>query len=180
MLSVFFSKANTASAVSGLIWFVSYSAYAFTMAMYTNLNLYEKMLLSLLSNTGMAFGFQIINRLEGTGEGLQWSNFWRPVSIDDNITVGLITVMLLVCTILYLLIALYFEKILPSQYGVPQVIFFDDFMRRRFLKRYDHYGFSRGISYSRNDTGAASQVGIIQMKSIQMKIGIVSKMIRRT
>lgn len=121
MLSVFFSKANTASAVSGLIWFIFYAVYTFTIATYDTLELYEKMLLSLLSNTAMAFGFQIIIRLEGTSEGLQWNNFWRPVSVDDNISIGLIMVMLLVCTVLYLLIALYFEKILPGQYGVPQV-----------------------------------------------------------
>ncbi|KAJ6632964.1 Phospholipid-transporting ATPase ABCA3, partial [Pseudolycoriella hygida] len=124
MLSVFFSKANTASAVSGLVWFIFYSAYTFTIVAYDNLEVYEKMLLSLLSNTAMAFGFQIIIRLEGTSEGLQWNNFWRPVSVDDNISIGLIMVMLLVCTVLYLLIALYFEKVLPGQYGVPQPWYF--------------------------------------------------------
>lgn len=123
MLSVFFSKANTAAAVSGLIWFIFYAVYTFTSATYDTLELYEKMLLSLLSNTAMAFGFQIIIRLEGSSEGLQWNNFWRPVSVDDNISIGLIMVMLLVCTILYLIIALYFEKVLPGQYGVPQVCF---------------------------------------------------------
>lgn len=122
MLSVFFSKANTASAVSGLIWFIFYAVYTFTSANYENLALYEKMLLCLLSNTAMAFGFQIIIRLEGTSEGLQWNNFWRPVSVDDNISIGLIMIMLLVCTVLYLMIALYVEKVLPGKYGVPQVI----------------------------------------------------------
>lgn len=86
-----------------------------------HLELYEKILLSLLSNTAMAFGFNIIIRFEGTSEGLQWHNYWRPVTVDDNLSVGLVTVMLLVSTILYLLIALYFEQILPSQYGVPKV-----------------------------------------------------------
>lgn len=124
MLSVFFSKANTASAISGLIWFIFYSVYTFTSANYENLALYEKMLLSLLSNTGMAFGFQIIIRLEGTSEGLQWNNFWRPVSVDDNISIGLIMIMLLVCTVLYLMIALYVEKILPGEFGVPQPWYF--------------------------------------------------------
>lgn len=121
MLSVFFSKANTASAVAGLVWFLFYIAHSFTIGIYDSLGLYAKMLLSLLSNTAMAFGFQIIVRLESTSEGLQWSNFWRPVSVDDNISVGLVTVMLLVCTVVYLLIALYVEQVFPGQYGVPQV-----------------------------------------------------------
>lgn len=124
MLSVFFSKANTASAISGLIWFLFYLVYSFTSANYESLALYEKMLLSLFSNTAMAFGFQIIIRLEGTSEGLQWNNFWRPVSVDDNISIGLIMVMLLVCAVLYLLIALYVEQILPGDYGVPKPWYF--------------------------------------------------------
>lgn len=124
MLSVFFTKANTASAVSGLVWFIFYAVYSFTMATYESLALYEKMLISILSNTAMAFGFQLIIRLEGTSEGLQWNNFWRPISVDDNISVGLIMVMLLVCTGLYLIVALYVEKIFPGTYGVPQPWYF--------------------------------------------------------
>lgn len=124
MLSVFFSKANTAAAASGLIWFVFYVAYTLTTANYESLALHEKMLLCLLSNTAMAYGFQIIIRLEGTSEGLQWNNFWRPVTVDDNISIGLILIMLLVCTVLYLMVALYVEKILPGAYGVPEPWYF--------------------------------------------------------
>lgn len=119
MLSVFFSKANTASAVSGLIWFLSYSVYSFTYASYDQLLLYQKLLMSLFSNTAMAFGFQIIIRLEGSSEGLQWRNFFRGVSVDDSLSVGLLVVTLLIAALLYLMIALYVEKIFPGEYGVP-------------------------------------------------------------
>ncbi|XP_037025654.1 ATP-binding cassette sub-family A member 3-like isoform X1 [Bradysia coprophila] len=119
MLSVFFSKANTASAVSGLIWFLSYSVYSFTYASYDQLLLYQKLLMSLFSNTAMAFGFQLIIRLEGSSEGLQWNNFFRSVSVDDNLSLGLLVVTLLIAALLYLMIALYVEKIFPGEYGVP-------------------------------------------------------------
>lgn len=124
MLSVFFSKANTAAAVAGLLWFLFYSAYSFTMESYDELSLSTKLLLSLFSNTAMAYGFQLIIRFEGTGEGLHWHNLWKPVSIDDQLTVGMVMIMMLVCSLIYLLIALYVEKIFPGEYGVPEPWYF--------------------------------------------------------
>lgn len=124
MLSVFFSKANTASAVSGLIWFLSYSVYSFTYASYDQLRLSQKLVMSLFSNTAMAFGFQIIIRLEGSSEGLQWKNFFRSVSVDDSLSVGLLVIALLVAAFLYLMIALYVEKIFPGEYGVAEPWYF--------------------------------------------------------
>lgn len=124
MLSVFFSKANTAGAVSGLIWFLSYSVYSFTYASYDQLELYQKLLMSLFSNTAMAFGFQLIIRLEGSSEGLQWNNFFRSVSVDDSLSIGLLVISLLIAAFLYLMIALYVEKIFPGEYGVPEPWYF--------------------------------------------------------
>lgn len=124
MLSVFFSKANTAGAVSGLIWFLSYSVYSFTYANYDQLELYQKLIMSLLSNTAMAFGFQLIIRLEGSSEGLQWNNFFRGVSVDDSLSIGLLVISLLIAAVLYLMVALYIEKIFPGEYGVPEPWYF--------------------------------------------------------
>lgn len=120
MLSVFFARANTAAAVSGLVWFLFYCVFTFTYQSYDRMALATKLALSLLANTGMAFGFQLIVRWEGTGEGLQWSNMWRPVSVDDNLSVGHVLVMLLLAAVVYLLVALYVEQIYPGEYGVPE------------------------------------------------------------
>lgn len=124
MLSVFFSKANTAAAVAGLAWFMFYAAFIFTEQSYQQMQLFEKLLLCLLSNTAMAFGIQLIVRFEGTGEGLQWSNMFQPVTVDDSLTVGYVLLMMLGTAVLYMLIALYVEKIFPGQYGVPMKWYF--------------------------------------------------------
>lgn len=79
-----------------------------------------KLLYCLFSNTGMAFGFQAIIRFEGNTEGLQWSNFFQPVSVDDTLSVGIVMITLLVVACIYFLIALYVEKIFPGDYGVPE------------------------------------------------------------
>lgn len=124
MLSVFFSKANTAAAMAGLVWFIFYAVYMFSAERYEELTLESKLVMSIFSNTAMAFGFQLIVRFEGTGEGLQWNNMWRPVSVDDDLTVGYLIVMLLLDATLYLLVALYVEQIYPGDYGIAKPWYF--------------------------------------------------------
>ena len=134
-VSVFFSKANTAAAVAGLIWFVSYSPYLYVAPWYDTLTISTKLLLSFASNTAMALGFQLMVMYEGTNEGkrsilalfvcqrtvlgIQWSNIASPITSDDSLTLQHIMMMLIVDTFLYLIIALYVEGVFPGEYGVP-------------------------------------------------------------
>lgn len=120
MLSVFFSKANTAAAIAGLVWFLLYSPYTFIQQHYDNIALSTKISLSLFSNTAMALGFNVVIRYEGTQEGLQWHNIFSPVTVDDRFHLGYVLIMLVLDSFLYLMIALYVEKIFPGDYGVPE------------------------------------------------------------
>lgn len=123
-LSVLFNKANTAATIAGLAWFVSYAPYLFMQEIYDTLTLSSKLIASLGSNTAMAFGFQVILMYEGTGEGIQWRNIFSPNTPDDSLTLGLIMIMLLVDSIIYLLFALYIEAVFPGEYGVAQPWYF--------------------------------------------------------
>lgn len=69
MLSVFFSTANVAAAVAGLVWFLIYSPFTFIRQRYHQISLAGKLASCLFSNTAMALGFDVIVRLEGTQEG---------------------------------------------------------------------------------------------------------------
>lgn len=120
MMSVLFSKANTAATIAGLAWFLSSSPYNFTEPNYATLSLATKMLTCLFHNSGMSYGFLLILSHEANLEGLQWSNYFRPVTVDDNFTVGHVTIMLLLASLLYLMITLYLERIFPGDYGVPE------------------------------------------------------------
>ncbi|GJQ67966.1 hypothetical protein Trydic_g16721 [Trypoxylus dichotomus] len=123
-VSVFFSKANTAATIAGLAWFLSYFPYIFLQEQYNSLTLTQKLLSCLGHNSAMAYGFQLILMYEGTGEGLTWSNIFSPVTPDDSLSLGLVMMMLLIDTFIYLIIALYVEAILPGDYGIPQVWYF--------------------------------------------------------
>lgn len=62
----------------------------------------------------------MVIRYEGTQEGLQWHNIFKPVTVDDQFHLGYVLFMLLFDAFLYLLIALYVEKIFPGDYGVAE------------------------------------------------------------
>ncbi|KAM3964391.1 LOW QUALITY PROTEIN: phospholipid-transporting ATPase ABCA3 [Aphomia sociella] len=119
MVSIFFSKANTAASFMGLAWFSTYSVFMLTQVLYEDISLTTKLVLSLISNTAMGYAFQLIIMCEGTSKGLQWSDFFKPVTYHDHYEPGHVVLMLILDSILYMLIAMYVEKIRPGLYGVP-------------------------------------------------------------
>ncbi|CAG9584632.1 unnamed protein product [Danaus chrysippus] len=119
MVSVFFTRANTAASFMGLAWFSTYSAYMLTQMLYEDISLTTKLLLSLISNTAIGYALQMLVVCEGTSRGLQWDEFFMPVSYHDQFQPGHVALMLVLDSILYMLIAVYVEKIRPGLYGVP-------------------------------------------------------------
>lgn len=105
--------------------------------------------MALFSNTAMAFGFQLIIRLEGSSEGLQWNNFFRAVSVDDSLSIGLLVITLLIAAFLYLMIALYVEKIFPGEYGVPEPWYFP-FTRTFWLGHSEYIRINDSAKNTRN------------------------------
>uniref|UniRef100_A0A182LRE6 ABC transporter domain-containing protein n=1 Tax=Anopheles culicifacies TaxID=139723 RepID=A0A182LRE6_9DIPT len=124
MMSTFFSKANTASGIAGLMWFVFVMPYNIAFSNYDTMSLSAKLALCLFHNSAMSFGFMLIMRHEGTTNGLQWSNMFDPVTVDDDLSVGATMMMLLADTVIYLVIALYVEKVFPGDYGVAEPWYF--------------------------------------------------------
>ena len=124
LISVFFSKANVAAAVGGILWFLSYIPYFFIIQYYNTMSLGTKTACCLFSNVAMAMGAQLIGKFEGAGIGAQWANLNQGPSIDDSLSLGLVMVMLVVDTLIYGLITWYIEAVFPGDYGVPQPWYF--------------------------------------------------------
>lgn len=124
LISVFFSKANVAAAVGGILWFLSYIPYFFIIQYYNTMSLGTKAACCLFSNVAMAMGAQLIGKFEGAGIGAQWANLNQGPSIDDSLSLGLVMVMLVVDTLIYGLITWYIEAVFPGDYGVPQPWYF--------------------------------------------------------
>lgn len=68
-VSVFFSKANTAAAAAGLLWFLLYCPYLFLQEFYEETSFATKMGSSLGCNTAMAYGVQLILMFENANQG---------------------------------------------------------------------------------------------------------------
>ncbi|XP_053686915.1 phospholipid-transporting ATPase ABCA3-like [Sabethes cyaneus] len=120
MISVFFTKANMAAGIAGLMWFVFVIPYNSTSANYDEVSTGAKIGLALFSNSAMSFGILSAMRMEAIQLGVQWSSLFTPATIDDGSSVGLMMIMMLVDAVIYLAIALYVEQVMPGQFGVAK------------------------------------------------------------
>lgn len=118
--SVLFHQSNTAAAVSGLMWFISYMPYIFLTLGPVQMPLIVQLIACMSPNVAMAFGCLTIVDLERNLKGLQWSNFWGHSAADSNLSVGLTVCFMLISSVLFLLVTLYIEKVFPGEYGVPE------------------------------------------------------------
>ncbi|KAL3876097.1 hypothetical protein ACJMK2_033975 [Sinanodonta woodiana] len=150
-ISVFFSTANAGSAAGGILFFITYIPYFFLQPRYETLTWGQKVATSLLSNVAMAYGGQIIGMFEGTGNGVQWNNFMKGSSVDDDFTMFHVIIILLIDAVIYGLIAWYVEAVFPGSYGVPQPWYF------LFLRSYwcgtmssDDIPMDKSISFGQN------------------------------
>ncbi|XP_047994969.1 phospholipid-transporting ATPase ABCA3-like [Leguminivora glycinivorella] len=123
MISGFFSKASTAALFSGVIWFITYLP-AFMLLMDVQVSSAVQAVFCLSINTAMAFGFQLILAKESAG-GMQWGQFWEVTDLDSNrFEFGTVVVMLVIDCVLYMLIALYLEQVLPGPHAAPKPWYF--------------------------------------------------------
>ncbi|XP_058465469.1 phospholipid-transporting ATPase ABCA3-like [Malaya genurostris] len=120
MMSVFFNKANMAAGIAGLMWFVFQMPFNVTASNYDDMSTGAKLGWSLFFNSGMSYGILGTVRMEANQQGLRWSSLFTPATIDDGLSVGLVLVMLLVDALIYLLIALYVEQVMPGEFGVAK------------------------------------------------------------
>uniref|UniRef100_A0A668AI68 ATP binding cassette subfamily A member 3 n=1 Tax=Myripristis murdjan TaxID=586833 RepID=A0A668AI68_9TELE len=124
MISAFFSRANVAAAAGGFIYFLSYLPYLFLWPRYDLLSHAQKVSACLISNVAMAMGAQLIGMFEGKGTGIQWSNLFDSVTVDDDFSLAQVLGLLLFDAVLYGLVAWYMEAVFPGEYGVPLPYYF--------------------------------------------------------
>lgn len=53
------------------------------------------------------------------GTGIQWSNVFDSVTVDDDFSMAQVLAMLLFDSVLYGMVAWYMEAVFPGEYGVP-------------------------------------------------------------
>lgn len=58
------------------------------------------------------------------GTGIQWSNLFDSVTVDDDFSMAQVLGLLLFDSMLYGLVAWYMEAVFPGEYGVPRPSYF--------------------------------------------------------
>lgn len=119
-----FHTANSAAAITGLVWFLTYVPYTVLRPRYASLTQNNKLALCLLCNTAMSLGCQLTSMFEGTGSGIQWRLLFSGVSPDDPFTLAHVFGMLILDSILFCLLTWYIEALWPGDFGVPQPWYF--------------------------------------------------------
>lgn len=113
LISTFFTRAKTAVAVGTLAFLGAFFPY------YTindeAVSMVLKVVASFLSPTAFALGSVNFADYERAHVGLRWSNIWRESS---GVSFLACLLMILLDTILYCLVGLYLDKVLPKENGV--------------------------------------------------------------
>uniref|UniRef100_A0A8C2MJ39 ATP-binding cassette, sub-family A member 14 n=2 Tax=Cricetulus griseus TaxID=10029 RepID=A0A8C2MJ39_CRIGR len=120
MISTLFDKASLATSIAGFLHFLTFFPYLIVVSMYSQISFGGKLALSLITNTALAFGADLICKMEMKGHGAQWYNFATKISVDDDLTLAHIIGMFLFSAFLYGLVAWYIDAVFPGKYGVPK------------------------------------------------------------
>ncbi|NP_080734.3 ATP-binding cassette, sub-family A (ABC1), member 14 isoform X2 [Mus musculus] len=120
LISTLFNKASLATSIAGFLHFLTFFPYLILYHKYDQISLSGKLALCLITNTALAFGTDLICKLEMKGHGAQWNNFATKVNADDDLTLAHIIGMFLFSAFLYGLVAWYLDAVFPGTYGVPK------------------------------------------------------------
>ncbi|KAH9488682.1 ATP-binding cassette sub- A member 3 [Bulinus truncatus] len=124
MVSTFVQKANVGAAVAGVLFFGFFFIYYFIQPNYETISRNAKVGSALLFNVAMALGANVISIHEGTGEGAQWTNFHKPATVDDNLSLLTCMIMLLVDSGIHFIICWYIDNVKPGEFGIPKPFYF--------------------------------------------------------
>jgi len=84
------------------------------------MNLAEKLLACFVNNLGMAEGLQLIANFEAKGEGVNFSNWTRGFSVDDNFTMFEVMIILFFNNFIHLFWTFYLENVMPGIHGIAK------------------------------------------------------------
>ncbi|XP_071097331.1 ATP-binding cassette sub-family A member 2-like isoform X1 [Haliotis cracherodii] len=128
LISVLYSKAKVAAACAGIIYFLSYVPYMYVAIKEDiagdRIPGYVKSLVSLSSTTAFGLGAKYFAYYEEMGVGVQWDNIYRSPVEDDEYTLFMVILMIILDSFLYGLLVWYIEHVFPGSYGLSKPWYF--------------------------------------------------------
>ncbi|KAH9091241.1 hypothetical protein LEN26_018836 [Aphanomyces euteiches] len=132
MISAIFSKSRKGTYL-GMIGF--FAMYLGTVAFTDTSTAESKRSVCILSPAAMTFGIKSLAKAEGNGVGITTSNWTADIN-NFKFTTALYALM--IDCVLYTLLGLYLERVVPKDYGVTEKWFFPlsvSFWRKKFIQR---------------------------------------------
>lgn len=123
MLAVFVNT-KIVGPVYIVISFITFIPYAMSTFLYSQLTLTEKLLMSLIPNTAVGFGCNIIIEHELDGNGFTWDRIFLSAAENDDLTIGYVMLVMCVSTLTYFIIAMYVEQISSTTFGKKRKWYF--------------------------------------------------------
>ncbi|XP_057653241.1 ATP-binding cassette sub-family A member 2-like isoform X1 [Diorhabda carinulata] len=126
-ISSFFSRPTIALVTGILVWILSFFVpkYALGLDESNQLSWSTNIILNLLPNMALHYGYAVISVFEEREIGVQWSNFSDSTSGSaEDITLLNIYLMLIFDTLIYTIFTFYMDGVNPGKYGVKKKIFF--------------------------------------------------------
>eukprot|EP01138_Halocafeteria_seosinensis_P013541 gb/GECG01013830.1/.p1 GENE.gb/GECG01013830.1/~~gb/GECG01013830.1/.p1 ORF type:complete len:1624 (+),score=205.04 gb/GECG01013830.1/:1-4872(+) len=114
MISVFFSRAKTASTIGVLLYFGGY--FPFFAVEGVDHGVGEKTAASLLSPAAFALSIGVLSEFEDRGQGVRFGETANLEFRNYSYSIGV--AMMFVDMLIYLLIAWYFDAVWPKEFGV--------------------------------------------------------------
>ena len=114
LISVFFSKATSASVVTALLFFIAFIPNFLIQGNDQPPSRQTQLLVSLLSPTCFGIGSSLIMGFESSSQGILFSNLSENI---DNFNMASVFLMLFLDGILYGVLAIYFNKVVKNEYG---------------------------------------------------------------
>uniref|UniRef100_K3W614 ABC transporter domain-containing protein n=1 Tax=Globisporangium ultimum (strain ATCC 200006 / CBS 805.95 / DAOM BR144) TaxID=431595 RepID=K3W614_GLOUD len=118
LISTLFSRART-GAFAGMILF--FFMYFVSSGFSDSASIGSKAGGCLLAPVALSFGVQALATMESTGVGM---NFGNASTVNDNFSFNVALWMLFIDSILYTLLGLYFERVIPKEYGTTEKWYF--------------------------------------------------------
>ncbi|KAM8706384.1 hypothetical protein ACLKA7_010632 [Drosophila subpalustris] len=115
MIAVVVIKRSLNAKYALLIRLITIAPYPFILIFYYDISYGYKLLSCLSHDTGLAIGFYIILEFESSGEGFNWKNFSIPHFAGESFCIPHVVGMLLLDSILYMLILIYFHYKYPPE-----------------------------------------------------------------
>ncbi|KAG7961902.1 hypothetical protein I3843_09G039100 [Carya illinoinensis] len=168
LISTFFTRAKTAVAVGTLSFLGAYFPYYTVNDEAVPITL--KVLASLLSPTAFALGSINFADYERAHVGLRWSNIWRASS-GVNFLVCLL--MMLLDMLLYCVIGLYLDKVLPRENGVRypwNFIFQGRFWKKKSIIEYH----TSSLEVTINDNISKKKIGFSRKDALEPSVESIS------